>query len=108
MTSINDMPYIVTIGTPYFGTCGGAIITKIFILTTAHCVILDHNIFESQIKVLSGTNDMLDTRTGKIHDVVMVYYHHKFLQRSIWSHDIAILEVILYYFTILLLKYLNY
>lgn len=89
----NDFPYLVSVGTPHFGSCGGSILTREHILTSAHCVCIKKNIIEPDVSVLSGTNNLLDIVNGQIHDVALIILFDKYDPPRYLNDDIAILKV---------------
>lgn len=93
---MDEFPWIVAIGTPDFETCSGSILNKIHILTSAHCVVQQHNVVETTVQVMSGASDLLGRRNGIIHQVAMIYYHDRFRPPTSFMFDICILEVLIY------------
>ncbi|KAF7988633.1 hypothetical protein HCN44_001206 [Aphidius gifuensis] len=89
----NYFPYLVSVGTPIFGSCSGSIITRQHVLTSAHCVCLRRNIVETEVLVLSGTNDLLDIINGQIHDVELIILYETYDPPREVNDDIAILKL---------------
>ncbi|XP_005191944.2 seminase-like [Musca domestica] len=58
LTTIDRVPYMVQIWSKGKFNCGGALLTRNFILTAAHCV---HNVMPADLFVVAGVTTLADT-----------------------------------------------
>ncbi|XP_044019373.1 trypsin-7-like [Aphidius gifuensis] len=92
--SMDKAPYQVSVR--YLGNhiCGGNIITKYHVLTTASCIADYPNVYYANLKVLSGTTDQKNAhQQGTIHDVFYIIIHEEYNPQNSWIHDLAILRI---------------
>lgn len=88
----NEFPHQVSLRLNGNHICGGSIIDQWHILTAAHCVINEKYNVLGDIKILSGTVDQINVRTGQIHDVSRIVYHKDF-NAAYYENDIAIMTL---------------
>lgn len=67
--------------------CGGSLITPLFVLTAAHCVIGDR-----EIRIKLGTNKVNDTTNAVIREVVEYWWHSGFNFDTL-HHDLALMRM---------------
>ncbi|XP_044001142.1 serine protease 44-like [Aphidius gifuensis] len=86
---IHRRAYQVSIQLQKYHICGGAIISDNQILTSSSCVLADRSVAYGNLKILSGTNDLMTG--GKIHQVAYTIFHEDYNPHDFWTNDIAIL-----------------
>lgn len=93
MVPISRRPWQVSIQLRDYHICNGAIISEDRILTAASCVTYKPNILYGNIKILSGTNDLLSSSIEsphrKIYKVAYTIVHEEYDPHSFWINDIG-------------------
>lgn len=74
--------------------CTGNIINDYEILTTASCITSEIGVVYSNLKILSGTNQLnIEVLDDLLNDVDLIIYHQDYMPRTFFANDIAILRV---------------
>lgn len=82
--------------------CGGSILTNYYVITSASCVMFDLVGVTANLRIFTGTNDLLERDfEGQYHNVALIIYHPQYSPRSFWNNDLAILKVCLIIFIII-------
>ncbi|XP_062548355.1 trypsin 3A1-like [Armigeres subalbatus] len=88
-TKIEDVPYTVSLIMKNYGHfCGGTIVSRIYIVTAAHCV---YDKIPADITVRAGST--FKNKGGKIREVKKIIIHPKYGKDVSLDFDIALLEL---------------
>ncbi|XP_044013897.1 transmembrane protease serine 5-like [Aphidius gifuensis] len=91
-TSNEEFPWQVSVRDNVGHLCGGAIIFEKLVLTSAHCVHDNSLGRDKQLRILSGTTDHENEKSGQIHLVKQKIIHEDFNYNKN-DNDIAILQL---------------
>uniref|UniRef100_A0AAN0LJ72 Trypsin-like protein n=1 Tax=Nesodiprion zhejiangensis nucleopolyhedrovirus TaxID=3135970 RepID=A0AAN0LJ72_9BACU len=88
-TSIDDVPYQVSLQVFSTHICGGSIISEKWIVTAAHCITYPVSLY----KIRTGST--LSTCGGVVSDVKSIIVHHKYATNNygVPVNDIALLQL---------------
>ncbi|KAL3277748.1 hypothetical protein HHI36_013088 [Cryptolaemus montrouzieri] len=96
-TSIKDFPFMVSVQRLSHHICGGTIVTKIFVLTAAHCVTTGTETSEWYItdpldlNVVAGQS-VLDLGECQFRDVRRVFVNEQYNDSTL-KNDVALIEI---------------
>ncbi|KAK0181221.1 hypothetical protein PV327_003523 [Microctonus hyperodae] len=84
-----EIPYQVSLQTWYnFHFCGGAVLTKNYVITAAHCVV---DIAFNDIKIIAGSTNLNDPQST--HAVEKIIIHEDYTPDDSWRNDIALIKI---------------